>query len=80
MLPQHLDQLEAVELRHADVDQDDGDVVLQQNLERFARRRRANEVLIQLGQDDLVAQQLGWLVVDQKDVDAILGVHRVCFS
>ena len=40
MLADHRGQLEAVELRHADVDQHDGDVGLQQMLERLARRGR----------------------------------------
>ena len=40
MLADHRRQLEAVELGHADIDQDDGDVVLEQMLERLARRVR----------------------------------------
>ena len=40
MLADHRRELEAVELRHADVHQDDGDVGLQQLLERFACRTR----------------------------------------
>ena len=38
MLADHRGELEAVELGHADVDQDNGDVVRQQVLERLARR------------------------------------------
>ena len=41
MLADHRRELEAVELRHADVDQDDGDLVLQQMLERLAGRTTA---------------------------------------
>ena len=33
MLADHRRQLEAVELRHADVDENDGDVVLEQELQ-----------------------------------------------
>ena len=51
MLADHGGQLEAVELRHADVDQHDGDVGLQQMLERLARRRRLDQVLAELAQD-----------------------------
>ena len=40
MLADHRGELEAVELRHADVDQDDGDVVLEQMLQRLAGRTR----------------------------------------
>ena len=38
MLADHRGELEAVELRHADVDQDDGDLVLEQVLQRLACR------------------------------------------
>jgi hypothetical protein len=35
MFADHGRKFEAIQLRHADVDQDDGDVVLEQELERF---------------------------------------------
>ena len=35
MLADHRRQLEAVEIRHADVDQHDGDLVLEQQLKRL---------------------------------------------
>jgi len=35
MFADHRGQFEPVQFRHANVDQDDGDVVLQQELERF---------------------------------------------
>ena len=38
MLADHRRKLEAVELRHADVDQNDRDIVLQQELQGLARR------------------------------------------
>ncbi len=40
MVADHRRQLEAVEIGHADVDQDDGDLVLQQMLERLAAPSR----------------------------------------
>ena len=40
MLADHGGELEAVEVGHADVHQHDGDLVLQQVLERFLRRTR----------------------------------------
>ena len=76
VLPQHLGQLEAVELGHADIHQDDGDLVLEQDLERLARRVGLDEVLAELAEDHLVAEQLGGLIVDQQDVDSIRGDHR----
>ena len=75
MFADHRRQFEAVEVRHADVDQNDGDFVLQQNLQRFRRRRGLDEILVELAQNDLVAQQLGRLIVDQKNVDLVLVLH-----
>ena len=45
MLADHRRELEAVELRHADVDQDDRDLVLEQLLQRFLAGRRLDEIL-----------------------------------
>ena len=74
MLADHGGELEAVELRHHHVDQHDGHVVgLEQDAERLVRRGRLDQVLAQLGEDDLVAQELRRLIVDQQDVDL---VHR----
>ena len=74
MLADHGGELETVELRHHHVDQHDGHVVgLEQDAERLVRRGRLDQVLAQLGKDDLVAQELRRLIVDQQDVDL---VHR----
>ena len=57
------------------------DFVLQQALERLARRRRLEQVLADLGEHDLVAQQLRLLVVDQQDIDlvgALMGQSHRC--
>ena len=47
MLADHRGQLETVELRHADVDQDDGDFGLEQMLQRLAAGRRLDQVLVE---------------------------------
>ena len=49
MLADHRRELEAVELRHADVDQDDRDVRLEQLLQRLAADARLDQVLAELG-------------------------------
>jgi hypothetical protein len=77
MLADHRGELETVELRHADVDQHDTDVVLQQQHEGFARRVGLEEILVELGENDLVAQQLRRLIVDQQDVDLLGLCHDV---
>ena len=71
VLADHRGQLVAVEVRHADVDQDDGDLVLQQRLERLARRVGADQLLAQLGEDGIVGEQLGRLIVDDEDLDRV---------
>ena len=50
------------------------------NVQRLSRGVGLDEVLAQLGQDDLVAQQLGRLIVDQQDVDRILRHHIQALS
>jgi len=62
-------ELEAVELRHADVDENDRNVVLEQELQGLARRRGLDQVLVQFVENDLVGEQLVGLIVDQEDVD-----------
>ena len=78
MIADHGSELEAVQLRHANIDQDDGNLVLEQLLQRLAGRRRLDQVLTEVTQNDLVAQKLGWLVVDQEDVDHILNADSSC--
>ena len=78
MLADHRRQLEAVELRHADIDQHDRDLVLQQLLQRLARRVALIRFSPSSLEDHLVAQQLGRLVVDQQDVDLV--VRRPCIA
>ena len=51
MLADHGGELEPVQFRHADVDQDDGDLVLEQDLERLASRSRDDEILAEFLQD-----------------------------
>ena len=69
MLADHRGQLKAVEFRHADVDQNDGDVVLEQELQRLARGRGFDQIFAELAEDHLVGQELVRLIVHQKNVD-----------
>ena len=75
MFADHRGEFEAVEFRHADVDQDDGDVVLEQEFERFAPRGRRDQVLAELLQDDFIGEQLCRLIVHQKNIDFLLVHH-----
>ena len=74
MLADHRRELKAVELRHADVDQHDRDFVLEQKFQRFARRRRLDQILAESAQNHLVGEQLRGLIVDQENVD-LVGRH-----
>ena len=76
MLADHLGEFEPVQLRHADIHEDDGDVVLEQKFERFFRRRDLDEVLAEIAQHHLIAQQLGGLVVHQQHIDFMVDVHQ----
>ena len=71
----HRGQLKAIELRHADVDEDNRDLLLEKLFKRLPGRSGLDEVLAQLGKDRLVAQQLRWLIVDQQDVDLVVRSH-----
>ncbi len=75
MFADHRGEFEPVQFRHADIDQDDGDVVLEQELERFASGRSLDQVLAEFLQDDLIGEQLRWLVVHQKNVYLVLVHH-----
>src|SRR5215472_1902042 len=69
MLADHRGQLETVEFRHTDVDQNHGDVILEQKLQRLARRRSLDQVHPKLTENDVVSQKFVRLIVDKKDVD-----------
>ena len=80
MFADHRRQLEAIEVRHDDIDQHDGDLMSQQVLQRLVGRVRLDEVLAKLGKNHLVAQQLGRLIVDQQDVDRLAWAHGCALS
>ena len=69
MLADHGGKLEAVHVRHAHIHQDDGDVGAQELVESLVRGGGLQEVLAEIGENDLIAQELRRLVVDQQDVD-----------
>ena len=56
------------ERRHLDVEQDDGEVTLEQDVQRLLSRLRAHHPNAQRGQHRLHRQQVGVVVVDDQDV------------
>ena len=78
MFADHGGKLEAIELRHAHVDENDGDVLLEKLLQSLAGGRRFDEILTELGKNGLVAQELCRLVIDQQNVDLVGGHGAHC--
>ncbi len=74
MVADHLRQLEAVQVRHADVHDDDRELVLQKMLECLARRAGRHEIGANAPEDRLIGQELGRLVVDQQHVGLFAGL------
>ncbi len=72
-LPNEGRSLEAVHLRHFDVQEDDREIVSQQPLQRLASGFGANQVLAEPLQHRLQRHQVGGLIVDEENVDAVVG-------
>ena len=68
MVTDHRRKLESVGFGHVNVDENDGDILLQKVLERFPRAVCRDQVLPQIAQDRLVRHQLCGLIVDEKYV------------
>ncbi len=77
-LPDERRGLEAVHVRHLHVQQDHGEVMGEEPLQRLAPGLRLDQVLPQPLEHRLERDEVGGLVVDQQDVDAV--VRRVAGS
>ena len=75
MVADHGGEFEPVQFGHADVHKDDGDIHFKQIFECLPARRRLDQVHADVLQNDLVAQQLGRLIVNQKDIHLIVAAH-----
>ncbi len=69
MFADHRRELETVEIRHANINQDDSDIGFEEMLERLAPGRRFEKILAEARQNSLIGQKLAGLIVDEKDVD-----------
>ena len=78
MIADHRCELEAIDVGHVDVDEDNSDVVFQQQLKRFRGIAGAQQVLANIGQDGPIGQKLRGLIVDEEYVDFVVkhGVHK----
>jgi hypothetical protein len=70
-LPDQRGGLEPIHLRHLHVQQNHGEIVAQQALQRFAPRLGPDQVLAEILQHGLEGNQIGGLVVYQEDVDFV---------
>jgi len=75
MTSDHGRQFKPIELGHADVYQQDGDVVLKQILKRVLTGTYCHEVFVQVFENNLVRHQLCRLIVDKKNCDLIVFGH-----
>ncbi len=80
MLANHLGELKAVEVGHANVDQDDRDLVLEQLLERRLAGSGLDQIFPEFLQDHLIRHQLGRVIIDQENTDLLVRVRHVRFS
>ena len=74
MLPDHLGELEPVQIRHADVHQNNGNLVLEQLFERLLAGRGLDQLLSQILENHLVCHQFGRVIIDQQDADFLVWV------
>ena len=70
-LADHRGGLEAVHLRHVDVEQDHRDVVVEEKAQRLPTGIDGDDILSELGQHGLDRHPLRGRVVDDQDVDAV---------
>jgi hypothetical protein len=80
VLANHCSELKAVEVRHANIDQDDSNILLEEVLERLPGRSGLDEIFAEAGEYRLVAQQLRRLIIDQQDVDLVIRGHQFFIS
>ena len=76
MLADHRGELEAVELGHADVHQDDRNLVLEQLLQRLLGGRGDDQIVAKLTQDHLIGEQPRGLIIDQKNLHLVVRPGR----
>ena len=73
MIADHPSEFKTVELRHADIAENDSDVLLEQMLECLPGRPGFDQVFSEALQCRLVTEELRRLIVDKQNVNRILG-------
>ena len=67
--------LEPVHARHLDVEQDDGEVPVEQPLQRLGAGLGPDQVLAEVGEDGLQGEEVLRAIVDHEDVDLVIIRH-----
>src|SRR5712664_2380246 len=75
MLADHRSQFKTIEFWHAYVHQHHGNVILQEKFKGLLRRSRLDQVFTKFAQHNLVAEQLGGLIIDHQNIDLFVRVH-----
>jgi hypothetical protein len=73
MIADHPSEFRTVELRHADITENDSDVLLEQMFERLSGGLGFDQVFSEALQCRLVTEEPRRLIVDKQNVNRILG-------
>ncbi len=80
MLVHHIRQLEAIDLRHADVHQHHSDIMTEQHVQSLAGRPGLDQVLTKIAKNGFVAEQFSWLIIHHEYVCLVVPVHLLLLS
>jgi hypothetical protein len=80
MLVDGVGQLKTIHSGHADVGQNDRNIILQEQVERLAAGFGWDEVFAQLGEYGFVGEQFGGLIVYHQHVNFFFGAHGSFFD
>jgi hypothetical protein len=75
MLPDHIGKLETINLRHADIHEDDRDIFFEEKFKGFPAGVGLDQVLPKFVEYDFVAEQLSRLIIYHENVDLFPRSH-----
>src|SRR6202790_4623844 len=75
VLADDLGEFKTVDLRHAYIHQNDGDIGFKQLLEGIFGGRCFDQVLSQVGQDGFIGEQFARLIINHENVDLLVDAH-----
>src|SRR6202021_1638046 len=75
VLAYHVGQLKAIDLWHGDIHEDDSNIGLEEVVEGFTTGCGLDETLVEISEDNFVADELGGLIVNHEDGDRLAGTR-----